>query len=107
MKCEAFFEDPTNSTVLSPDIKANAFRIYLKNGGKNEYDTVKAYYSVAKDNAERKLVLNTLGEISDRKLKLETLDWTTSGSIKLQDFFYAIGSVSSSGPKGRAIAWGY
>merc|ERR1711935_853290 len=53
------------------------------------------------------LVLSTLGSISDVKLKVATLDWTTSGEIKLQDFFYAIGSVSGSGKNGRDIAWSY
>ncbi|VEU39903.1 unnamed protein product [Pseudo-nitzschia multistriata] len=107
-KCVAFFEDPIeNAKVLSPDIKEYVFMIYLKNGGQKEYDTVKAYYNVAKDNAERKLVLNSLGSIGDPKLKLETLDWTTSGEIKLQDFFYAIGSVSISGKEGRTITWEY
>lgn len=106
-KCEAFFEDPKTSKALSPDIKQSAFDIYLKNGGKKEYDTVKAYFYVAENNAERKLVLNSLGSISEEKLKVETLDWTTSGEIKLQDFFYAIGSVSTSGKEGRNIAWEY
>merc|ERR1711935_132690 len=53
------------------------------------------------------LVLSTLGNIADEKLKVATLDWTTSGEIKIQDFFYAIGSVSSSGKEGRAVAWDY
>ncbi len=106
-KCEAFFENPTDSSILSPDIKQPVFKIYLKNGGNKEYDTAKAYYYKAENNAERKLVLNTLGNISDEKLKVATLDWTTSGEIKLQDFFYAIGSVSSSGKEGRMVAWEY
>ena len=46
-KCEAFFEDPTNATILSPDIKQPVFKIYLKNGGKKEYETVKTYYYTA------------------------------------------------------------
>eukprot|EP00531_Pseudo-nitzschia_arenysensis_P006209 CAMPEP_0116127934 /NCGR_PEP_ID=MMETSP0329-20121206/7097_1 /TAXON_ID=697910 /ORGANISM="Pseudo-nitzschia arenysensis, Strain B593" /LENGTH=888 /DNA_ID=CAMNT_0003622051 /DNA_START=101 /DNA_END=2767 /DNA_ORIENTATION=+ len=106
-KCEAFFENPKDSSTLSPDIKQPVFKIYLKNGGKKEYDTAKAYYYKAENNAERKLVLNTLGNISDEKLKVAVLDWTTSGEIKLQDFFYAIGSVSSSGKEGRGVAWEY
>lgn len=106
-KCEAFFEDPTNSKILPGDIKGPVFKIYLKNGGKNEYETVKAYYYKAKDSAEKKTVLGSLGSTSDEGLKLETLDWTTSGEVKLQDFFYAIGSVSGSGKQGREIAWTY
>lgn len=106
-KCEAFFEDPSNSKVLPADIKIPIFKIYLKNGGTKEYETVKAYYYKAKDSAEKKTVLQSLGSTADEKLKLETLDWTTSGEVKLQDFFYAIGSVSGSGKKGREISWDY
>ena len=106
-RCEAFLEDPSNVSALPADIKSPVFKIYLKMGGDKEYDSIKAYYYKAKDNAERKHVLNTLGEISDGKLKLATLDWTTSGEVKLQDFFYAMGSVSRSGKTGREIAWAY
>ena len=83
------------------------FKIYLKTGGQREFDNVKKYYYSAKDNAERKTVLNSLGSTADEKLKLATLDWTTSGEIKLQDFFYAIGSVSRSGKSGRDLSWQY
>ena len=31
----------------------------------------------------------------------------TSGAVKLQDFFYAIGSVSQSSPEGLELAWGF
>lgn len=106
-RCEAFLEDPTNASALPTDIKVPVFKIYLKAGSKKEYDAVKAYYYKAKDNAERKTVLNSLGSTDEEKLKLATLDWTTSGEIKLQDFFYAIGSVSRSGKQGRVISWKY
>jgi puromycin-sensitive aminopeptidase len=92
---------------LPSDIKVPVSKIYLKNGGEKEYETVKSYYYKAKDNAERKTVLNSLGSVADEKLKLVTLDWTTSGEIKLQDFFYAIGSVSRSGKLGRSVSWTY
>lgn len=106
-RCEAFLEDPTNISALPTDIKSPVFKIYLKTGGVKEYEAIKGYYYTAKDNAERKHVLNTLGRISDPKLKLATLDWTTSGEVKLQDFFYAIGSVGHSGKVGRELAWQY
>lgn len=106
-RCEAFLEDPTNVSALPTDIKSPVFKIYLKSGGEKEYEAIKGYYYKAKDNAERKHVLNSLGKISDPKLKLATLDWTTSGEVKLQDFFYAIGSVGHSGKVGRDLAWQY
>jgi len=106
-RCEAFLEDPATATALPTDIKSPVFKIYLKTGGEKEYDATKAYYYKAKDNAERKHVLNTLGQTPDPKLQLATLDWTTSGEVKLQDFFYAMGSVGRSGKQGREIAWQY
>lgn len=38
--------------------------------------------------------MHSLGAVGDEKLKLRTLDWAVkSGDVKLQDFFYPIGSV--------------
>ena len=106
-RCKSFLADPTNVAALPTDIKVPVFKIYLKTGGQKEYDEIKAYYYSAKDNAERKHVLNTLGSTADPKLKVETLKWTTSGEVKLQDFFYAIGSVGRSGKDGRQLSWRY
>mmetsp|Transcript_14162 Transcript_14162/g.34101 ORF Transcript_14162/g.34101 Transcript_14162/m.34101 type:complete len:891 (+) Transcript_14162:157-2829(+) len=106
-RCNAFLEDTTNVKVLPTDIKVPVFKIVLKTGGEAEYEKIKSYYYKAKDNAERKTVLNSIGSTADENLKLATMDWTTSGEIKLQDFFYAMGSVGRSGKVGRAVAWKY
>ena len=48
-----------------------------------------------------------LGAAPSAALKLRTLDWSVKGSdVKLQDYFYAIGSVSGSAP-GVALSWKY
>jgi puromycin-sensitive aminopeptidase len=106
-RCEAFLADPTNVNSLPADIKGPVFKIYMKTGGEKEYEAIKSYWYSAKDNAERKYVLNSLGAIPDQKLKLATMEWTTSGEVKLQDFFYAIGSVGRSGKQGREMTWKY
>jgi hypothetical protein len=106
-RCQAFLADPTDVQALPADIKGPVFKIYLKNGTQKEYDEIKNFHDQAKDNAERKYALNTLGCIPDPKLKMATLEWTTSGAIKLQDFFYAMGSVGRSGKLGRETAWQY
>uniref|UniRef100_A0A7R9ZKT4 ERAP1-like C-terminal domain-containing protein n=1 Tax=Craspedostauros australis TaxID=1486917 RepID=A0A7R9ZKT4_9STRA len=104
-RCKAFLADPSDVQSVPTDIKTPVFKIYLKNGGEKEYNEIKAYYATAKDNAERKHVLNSLGATPDDKLKLATMEWTTSGAIKLQDFFYAMGSVGRSSKRGREISW--
>ena len=90
---------------LPSDMRSSVFKIVLKNGGAKEYEEVKAYFGQATDNAERKHVLASLGHTPDPKLKNSILEWAISGEIKLQDFFYPMGSVRSSSREGRHIAW--
>ena len=89
---EAFLENYHDVKSLPSDMRTPVFKIVLKNGGAKEYDQVKSYFYKADNNAERKHVLNSLGCIADNGLKLATMEWSTSGEIKLQDFFYAMGS---------------
>jgi len=93
--------------ALPSDMRVAVFKIVLKNGGKKEYDEVKGYFATASDNAEKKHVLNALGATKDEKLKMDTLDWTCGGEVKLQDFFYTLGSVHRSGPVGMQMTWRY
>ena len=39
--------------------------------------------------------------------KTKTLDWALSGDVKLQDFFYPMGSVSGSSKEGLALSWAF
>jgi puromycin-sensitive aminopeptidase len=103
----AFQQDHNDVQSLPSDMRSEVFQIFLKNGGPKEYEEVKSYFYSATDNAERKHVLNSLGSIPDPKLKLATMEWTTSGEVKLQDFFYAMGSVGRSSKEGREISWKY
>jgi puromycin-sensitive aminopeptidase len=102
---EAFLEDANDMESLPSDMRTAVFKIVLKNGSAKEYEQVKAYFATASDNAERKHVLNSLGCIRDDALKLATMEWSLSGEIKLQDFFYLMGSVGRSSKQGREIAW--
>ena len=47
----------------------------------------------------------TTDHVATTQLKLRTLEWTTSGAVKLQDFFYPMGSVGRSSREGREISW--
>lgn len=102
---KAFQEDANDVKSLPSDMRTPVFKIVLKNGGAEEYEAVKSYFYSATDNAERKHVLNSLGATPDPKLKFATMEWTTSGEVKLQDFFYAMGSVGRSNREGREISW--
>ena len=104
---EAFQADHNDVQSLPSDMRSSVFKIILKNGEESEYESVLAYFSEATDNAERKHVLNSLGHAPDKKLKERTMEWTTSGAVKLQDFFYAMGSVGRSNKEGREISWAF
>ena len=100
-----FLEDANDVTSLPSDMRTSVFRIVLRNGDLAEYEQILDYFTSATDNAERKHVLSSLGHTPNAALKLRTLEWTTSGAVKLQDFFYAMGSVGSSSIEGREISW--
>jgi puromycin-sensitive aminopeptidase len=104
---QAFLEDANDVESLPSDMRTPVFKIILKNGGEKEYSQVLAYFDTATDNAERKHVLGSLGSAADPSLKIRTMEWSTSGAIKLQDFFYPMGSVGRSSREGREISWQY
>jgi puromycin-sensitive aminopeptidase len=52
-------------------------------------------------------VFSALGAAPSAALKQRTLDWTISGEIKLQDFFYPMGGVSGSGKLGSDLAFAF
>jgi aminopeptidase N len=104
---QMFQNDHNDVKALPSDIRVQVFSIYLKTGGQKAYDDVKSYFYSASDNAERKHVLSSLGNTPDPGLKLATMEWATSGEIKLQDMFYAMGSVGRSKGGGRDISWKY
>ena len=83
------------------------YKIVLMNGGAKEYEAVLKSFNDTEDNQERKYAMFSLGATNDPALKKRTLDWAVkSGAVKLQDFFYPLGAVSSNGA-GAAMAWAY
>jgi hypothetical protein len=77
------------------------------NGAGPEYERILKSFHDTEDNQEKKYAVNTLGATRVASLKQRTLDWAIkSGEVKLQDFFYPIGSVSSS-LSGAELSWKY
>lgn len=83
------------------------YKLVLSNGGEAEFNRVLKSFRDTEDNQERKYAMFTLGAAPGRALKLRTLDWAVkSGEVKLQDFFYPMGSVAGS-LEGAEITWAY
>jgi puromycin-sensitive aminopeptidase len=99
--------DPENKEEAVPaDFKPSVFKIVLANATSSaEFDALMSHLSTLTVIAERKQIYNSIGSAHSVALKRKVLEWAVSGQVKLQDFFYPIGSVSGSGPEGLELAW--
>jgi puromycin-sensitive aminopeptidase len=97
----------TDNTILPSDYKTTVYKILLKSGGIDEYEAILKTFNETEDNSIRKYAMSSLGATKNTDLKLRTLDWAIkSGDVKLQDFFYPIGSVTGD-INGGELAWKY
>ncbi|CAK9008253.1 unnamed protein product [Durusdinium trenchii] len=96
-----------DASLLPDDIKEPVFKMALKSGGKKEYQALRNLQAKATTNIERKHVYVTIGHTADIALKKDVLDWVVSGDIKIQDFFYPMGSVAASSKEAAALTWDY
>jgi len=97
--------DPTNSANLPSEYKVAVWKIILQNGDEKEFNEVLAYYENAELASEKQSVLTSMGFISSAHLKKKVLEWTMSDKVKIQDFFYPMGSVAQSNGSGLNISW--
>ncbi len=94
-----------DESLMPTDIQATILNIVLANGSKADYDRVMGMYTGTDDMQKKKIPLNCLGAIAAPSLKMATLEFALrSPEVKLQDFFYPIGSVASDLP-GTEMAW--
>jgi puromycin-sensitive aminopeptidase len=84
------------------------YQILLKTASDSgDYLALRDLFNEYKNNALKKEVLLSLGSALSPELRKRTLDWATSGQVKMQDFFYPIASVAGSGASGREFVWKY
>lgn len=106
---DGYFEadgDAARAAALPADLKVPVFKLVLKTAtDRAPFDALLGHLPTLTSNAERKHVYLALGAAHSVALKRQVLEWCVSGAVKLQDFFYPMGSVSSSGPAGLDLAW--
>jgi puromycin-sensitive aminopeptidase len=96
-----------DEACLPKDIKVSVFSIVCSCGGEAEFKQLMAHLEACDNDMDRKAVYGCIGSFPCAALKARVLDWALSGDIKLQDFFYPIGSVSSSSAAGLELTWAY
>lgn len=102
-----YLANPTDPTALPSDYKTPVLKVALSCGGRKEMMELKETLQVVDSVAEKKDVYAALGYTPQPQDKTYVLDWCTSGQVKLQDFFYPMASVSSSGAAGAELAFQY
>lgn len=103
-----YVEDPLANAELVPDeYRVPVFQAILKEGSRSEYSSLQATFRKLVTNIDQKHVFQSIGFTSDLSLKKETLQWAVSGEVKIQDFFYVMGSVSASSKAGLDMMWDF
>ncbi|CAM9808130.1 unnamed protein product [Ectocarpus sp. 4 AP-2014] len=100
----AHIDNPKEGKALPSEYAIPVYKIVLKAGGQEEYDQLMGLLEQCDNQAERKMVYGSIGSTPTAALKKQVLEWSVS-SVKLQDFFYPLNSVASSGKLGQDLAW--
>jgi len=94
-----------DGSLLPDDIKEPVFKIVLKRGGEKEYKALRSLHDKSETTIQKKHVFVTIGQVADMALKKDVLEWAVSGDIKIQDFFYPVGSVCKSSKAAVPMTW--
>jgi aminopeptidase N len=92
--------------VLPSEYASSVYAIALKSGGESEFNQLMDLLDRLDNTAEKKQIYSAIGSVSSLELKKKVLNWAVS-EVKLQDFFYPVMSVSSSGREGQELSWKY
>ncbi len=101
-----------DAAAIPADFKIPVFKVMLAGAASEEesarlHGVLMAHLGSLTANAERKHVYLAIGANASPAIKRQVLEWAVSGELKMQDFFYPIGSVSQSSPEGLNLAWSF
>jgi len=94
-----------NRGDLPDEYRVPVFQAVLKTGAEADFRSLKEAFKKVPANVDERHIMGAIGFAEDLRLKEEALQWSISGEIKIQDFFFIMASVSSSSGKGLDLAW--
>ena len=94
-------------SIMPPSYRKVVYKILLKTGNKEDYQKMRHLFDTFENNALKKEILTTIGATTDQESKIDILDWSTSGEIKMQDFFYPVASLAGQNSENRLLVWQY
>mmetsp|Transcript_25260 Transcript_25260/g.58860 ORF Transcript_25260/g.58860 Transcript_25260/m.58860 type:complete len:892 (-) Transcript_25260:139-2814(-) len=105
---ELYISDVVGKRGELPDeYRVPVFQAVLKTGTKEDFRKLMAAFKQVPANVDERHIMGAIGFTEDLGLKEEALKWAISGEIKIQDFFFIMGSVSASSAKGLELAWSF
>mmetsp|Transcript_71782 Transcript_71782/g.181103 ORF Transcript_71782/g.181103 Transcript_71782/m.181103 type:complete len:897 (+) Transcript_71782:97-2787(+) len=103
---DRYIEDPEGNAAELPDeYRVPVFQAVLQKGGPQEHEQLMGAYRKLTKNIDQKHVFLSIGYTPEGKTKTEVLRWAIGGEVKIQDFFYIMGSVSASSREGLDMMW--
>jgi len=102
---DAFMKE-YNEDALSPALRTAVFNYVVKNGGDEEFESVKKYYNTTENPLDKSAALRALGMVPSEKKITELLEWIiSSDEVRSQDKVFPYRTLAHSGAKGREMAW--
>ncbi len=89
---------------IPADIRGVVYSMVARNGGEKEYRAILAMYRKETLQEEKNRLGHALGAFQNEKLLKETLEFSLSKGVRLQDGLSVLASVLGNS-KGRSLAW--
>jgi len=96
-----------NRGELPDEYRVPVFQAVLKSGTEQDFRNLMSAFKKVPANVDERHIMGAIGFTEDLRLKEEALKWSISGEIKIQDFFFIMGSVSASSASGLDLTWGF
>jgi aminopeptidase N len=100
------FVSSSDPSAIHPSLRLSIFRIAIRNGGKDEYEAVKKFYTTTTSVDGKEIALQSMGSVSTAELAKEFLDFSFSPAVAVQDKHSpAIALAANAGQRG--VIWDY
>jgi tricorn protease interacting factor F2/3 len=95
-----------NGIAIDPNIRGAVYAIGVWTGGKEDIDVMRARFEKESLPEEKNRLLRAISMPSDPRLITESLEYSLTDKVRLQDA-YAIPAITSSTPVGRRLMLGW
>ncbi|KAF3082306.1 Aminopeptidase 2 mitochondrial [Orbilia oligospora] len=82
-----------DKSAIHPNLRSSVYAIVLKNGGRKEWEIVRAAYDTGANSDERNTALRALGRSKDPQCIKETLALSLSEHVKEQDIYLPLAGL--------------